>query len=67
MENSKQLKHASKIKQHLKIFVIKNYTGLVGVRSAAPNVEAHHRVNGPDTGSYSGGRRLITKKSWGEG
>ena len=25
---------------------------------AAPSVEAHHRVNGPDTGRNSGGRRI---------
>ena len=29
---------------------------------AAPIVEAHHRVNGPDTGRNSGGRQ-IEKKS----
>ena len=28
---------------------------------AAPNVEAYHRVNGPDTGRNSGGRRIIKK------
>ena len=28
---------------------------------AAPRVEAHHRVNGPDTGINSRGRRTIKK------
>ena len=28
---------------------------------AASSVEAHHRVNGPDTGSNSGGRQVIKK------
>ena len=27
-------------------------------RRAAPSVEAHHRVNGPNTGRNSGGRRI---------
>ena len=31
---------------------------------AAPSVEAHHRVNGPDTGRNSGGRRIIKKKNF---
>ena len=29
---------------------------------AAPNVEAHHRVNGSDTERNSGGRRIIKKE-----
>ena len=29
---------------------------------AAPNMEAHHRVNGPDTERNFGGRRIINKK-----
>ena len=29
---------------------------------AAPSVEAHHRVSGPNTGINSGGRRIIKKK-----
>ena len=28
---------------------------------AVPSVEAHHRVNGPDTGRNSGGRQIIKK------
>ena len=28
---------------------------------AAPSVEAHHHVNGPDTGRNLGGRRIIKK------
>ena len=31
---------------------------------AAPRVEAHHRVNGPDTGRNSGGRLTIKKVFW---
>ena len=28
---------------------------------AAPSVEAHYHVNGPDTGRNSGGRRIVEK------
>ena len=29
----------------------------------APSVEAHHQVNGPNTGSNSGGKQAIKKNS----